>query len=334
MAADPQISARVRIGDAFQAAVPSWTGRATTQDGLNGDTAAAAASVLGGERVWDWERGQACGVEQYIERLQQHTAPGAGGISVERALELLRQCEYDADRATALALATPSLRVLDGSPDAWDAGECRLFEYAYMRFGSDFYAIADFMRPRTVAEVQQHYYTWKNSAAYMRFCARCAAECQAPSEPDDSDETDTSEVGSDSCTVTQVTTAAAPAGSVPTAMASSAVRTTTAAVVATMPSATADNCDFDGNELRLPVQGPDECYCCCCAGDDGSGNCGAEMFDDDDEAAAEDMSALTSPLSPPPTKRQHHQQQHQHQHQPEQQHQQQELSSVNSWPFH
>lgn len=184
----------------------------------------AGDDVRGGEAVWECDRIDQARLGSYMRRLEERARlHGLAPPPVARSLALLAASGYDADRALLEGADDPTLRkatpapVARGSADddeCWaDEGERRLFEYAYLHFGKNFYAIADFLH-RTVAQVQEHYYTWKNGEDYRRFLARHSA-LQAHSPEDDDEEggeEEEEEEGGDDGQETPAVSASAPIG--------------------------------------------------------------------------------------------------------------------------
>ena len=120
------------------------------------------------ECEWDCSKASPDKVDAYMEKLREVDPRVTKEIfSIEKALALLRLANYDAEKALEMARADPS-RITD--PDMrWDNGDCNMFEYAYLHIGSDLNEVAKFLKPKTVAQVQRHYYHWKYGKRYKRF---------------------------------------------------------------------------------------------------------------------------------------------------------------------
>lgn len=143
-----------RVGEQYQATLE--------RDGSTGGTTE--------EIVCEWDCDNISGdtLDDYMHSLQKvDPSITKETFSIEKSLSLLHQTNYDAKKALEIARSDPS-RVIDKDMK-WDNGDSNMFEYAYLHIGSDLNEIAKFLKPKTVAQVQRHYYHWKYGERYKRF---------------------------------------------------------------------------------------------------------------------------------------------------------------------
>ena len=171
-----------RVGTAYQADVVPWE-----QQQRPTPAELAEQAHTSSECVWDGRRVTAEGLARYLAAADAACARvgvppicvcgGSVRYGIERALDVLAQrYGYDVDAAVAAlgsaAAAGDAAAVKDavlwapGDEWRWDAGDERLFAYAYRRFGFDLIELARFLPEHRAAQIQHFYYAWKRTKRY------------------------------------------------------------------------------------------------------------------------------------------------------------------------
>lgn len=146
-----------RVGEQYQAVIPEES---------RDDSLVEEHGEI--ECVWDYSKIPGDKLDEYMEKVRDVDPPVPKEVfSIEKALTLLHQTNYDVEKALEAAKEDSS-RIVDLDMK-WDNGDCNMFEYAYLHIGSDLNEVAKFLKPKTVAQVQRHYYHWKYGKRYKRF---------------------------------------------------------------------------------------------------------------------------------------------------------------------
>lgn len=139
------------------------------------------------ECIWDCNKTTEGALESYINNLKRlDPEVPREMLSVEKALGVLHDSGYSIERAEETVKSNPTIVV---DPDMkWNNGDSNMFEFAYLHYGNDLNEIAKFLKPKTVAQVQRHYYQWKYGKRYRSFLEKNDLLSSSEEEKEDEEE--------------------------------------------------------------------------------------------------------------------------------------------------